>query len=315
MRKCNRCGREGSRGFEPDEIGERCSSRSACEERQEKERLSHGLHRIERNGQHGSYHVYKLDGERVPGVTTIIKDTVPTPQLIDWAARVTARYAADNLDTLWGMRHLGLDAIYAVLKDKPRSERDSAGARGSQLHIWAEDMLNGRQAEGVTDELLPWVLSVRDFLEDYQPKPVLLESPLASRRYGYAGTLDLVADFPELRFESGKRLPPARRIVDYKSSRRIYSEIALQLGGYRNAEIYLDLQGVEHALADLGIAEQGLAVLIRPEGYKVHLVDCGEEVHQAFCRLIWVRELLKSNGRLDSWLGEPLPAITEGTQA
>lgn len=317
-RTCSLCGREGSRGFVEADGRWVCggASAGACLSRQEQARLAVGLHRIEREGQNGTYHVYKLDGKRVPGVTTIIKDTVPAPVLIDWAARVTARYAAENLDELWGIRHLGTEAVYNLLQHKPRSERDSAGARGSQLHLWAEDMIHGRAVEGVSNELLPWVLSVKDFIEDCRPEPVLLESAVAHRRLGYAGTLDLVADFPELRFPNGARLPAARRIIDYKSSKRIYSEIALQLGGYRGADFYSDGKGgEEHPLSELGIDETGLAVHIRPAGYEIVPVYCGPEAFNAFARLTWVRDLLRRDGTLDSWLGDPLPAITEGTNA
>lgn len=312
MKLCEECGREGSRNYEETATGLRCSAREACAERVERRRLSTGLHRIERSGRNGDYHVYKLDGEWVPGVTTIVKDTVPAPALVDWAARVTARYAADHLDTLWGMRHLGLDAIYSVLESKPRSERDSAGARGSQLHLWAEDMIHGREVK-VSSELLPWVLSVRDFLEDWEPKPVLLETAVGSRKHGYAGTLDLVADFPEIQLPNGVRYPAARRIVDYKSSRRIYAEISLQLAGYSGADVYLDAAGEEHSVAELGIAETGFAVHIRPEGYRLQPVYCGREAQSAFARLTWVRSLLKRGGTLDQWLGDPLPAPTKGT--
>lgn len=318
-KRCRACGREGVRGFVEEMDGAHSTgfwvcggaSAGACAARQEQQRLATGLHRIEREGREGTYHVYKLDGKRVPGVTTIIKATVPAPALIDWAARVTARYAAEHMDELWSIRHMGTEAIYNLLEHKPRSERDSAGARGSQLHVWAEQLVAGESVDVENPDLLPWVYSVRDYIEDCQPQTVLLEAPVASRRYGYAGTLDAVADFPELRFPNGVTLPPARRIVDYKSSKRIYPEIALQLGGYRGAEFYSDGNGgPERSLAELGIDETGLAVHIRPGGYEIVPVYCGAEAHAAFARLTWVRNLLKQGGTLDSWLGDPLPAMT-----
>lgn len=316
-RVCSACGREGVQGFvENGSGGWVCGGRSAgaCTERQERARMATGLHRIEREGREGTYHVYKLDGKRVPGVTTIIKATVPAPALVDWAARVTARYAAEHLDELWSIRHMGVEAIYSLLEQKPRSVRDSAGARGSQLHLWAEQMIQGGEAEippEQAEDLLPWVFSVRDFLEDCRPEPVLLEAPVAHRRLGYAGTLDGVFDFPRLDFPNGVSLPPARRIIDYKSSKRIYPELALQLGGYRGAEFYSDGNGGEEkSLEDLGISETGLGVHIRPGGYEIVPVSCGPEAFQAFSRLTWVRSLLKQGGELDSWLGDPLPAIT-----
>jgi hypothetical protein len=308
---CRACGREGVKNF-TDGV---CSgvSANACLERQEVARMAVGLHRIEREGRNGTYHVYKLDGKRMPGVTTIIKGTVPAPALVDWAARVTAQYAADHLDELWSIRHMGLDKVYAMLEGEPRKVRDSAGARGSQLHLWAEDLVHGKTIDVGDPELLPWVYSVRDFIEDCRPKTVLLESPVAHRGLQYAGTLDGVFDFPELRFPGGQVLPPARRIVDYKSSKRIYSEIALQLAGYRGAEFYSDGKGgPEVPLSELGISETGLAVHIRPAGYEILPVYCGPDAFQAYARLTWVYRLLRQGGDLDSWLGDPLPAMTSG---
>lgn len=294
---CVRCQREGERGFRETPEGPVCSAQTACDRRIEEARLATGLHRIEKQGKNGPYHYYKLDGKRVPGVTGIIKATVPAPRLVDWAARVTARYAADHLDTLWGMRHLGADKIFAVLESEPRAQRDSAGERGTQLHKWAESMIHGQKVEGISSELLPWVLAMRDYIETMRPRPVLMEAPVGSRRHNYAGTLDSVSDFPD----------GQRRIVDYKSSRGVYSEVALQLAGYRGADVYLDPDGNEQAMADLGISEEGYVVHIRPEGFKVHPVYVGPEAFQAFARLRWVRDLLKYEGELDSWLGDPLP--------
>lgn len=310
MTTCVRCGREGSRGYQESVEGPVCSSRNACDERVETARLAVGLHRIDRVGKYGPYHFYKLDGQRVRGVTTILDSALPKPALVDWAARVTARYAAEHLDELWGIRHMGLEAVYNLLEHEPRSQRDSAGVRGSQLHVWAEDMIHGREVTGITNELLPWVLSVRDFIEDWQPKPVLLESPVASRRWGYAGTLDLVADFPAMRW-GDRTFPAGRRIVDYKSSRGVYSETALQMGAYKGAELYA-ADGEERPMSELEVSDWGLIVHIRPEGYQVFPVYVGEEVLHAFARVKWMSEFLKRDGLLDSWLGDALPAPTRG---
>ncbi len=288
--KCERCGREGTRGFVKRAGGPVCEAEKACDERREHEERKHGLW-FSADRQR-----YTLDGERVPGVTTLIKNGIPTPALVPWATNTVARYGAEHLDELWGMRGLGTEAIFQTLRQAPNSARDSAGARGSQLHKWAEELLATGTVQGISDALLPWVRSVADFIEDYQPTAVLTEAPVGSRRWRYAGTLDLVADFPDGR----------RRILDWKSSKRIYSEIALQLAGYKHADFCL-VEREEIPLDSMGISDEGYAVLIRPEGYKVHPVYIGEEVHQAFLRTKWMSDLTRDGGPLDSWLGQPLP--------
>ena len=44
-------------------------------------------------------HRYKLDGDWVPGVTTLIGDGLPKKALIYWSARTVAEWVADNADT------------------------------------------------------------------------------------------------------------------------------------------------------------------------------------------------------------------------
>ena len=48
----------------------------------------------------GRGHSYELDGEKVPGVTTILSKGVPKPALVDWAARMAADYAINHWDEL-----------------------------------------------------------------------------------------------------------------------------------------------------------------------------------------------------------------------
>ena len=55
--------------------------------------------RLERRN-YGRGHGYKIDGYKVPGVTTVLGESLPKPALIDWAARTTAAAAVDRWDEL-----------------------------------------------------------------------------------------------------------------------------------------------------------------------------------------------------------------------
>ena len=75
--------------------------------------------------QRGRWHSYELDGQRIPGVTQLIRDGIPKPNLIDWAARAAAEYAADNIDEI---ARLERDAAVDLIKIRPPPHhRDCAG--------------------------------------------------------------------------------------------------------------------------------------------------------------------------------------------
>jgi hypothetical protein len=48
---------------------------------------------IERRN-HGRGHSYLVDGQKLPGVTTIL-NTLPKNALVEWAGKTTANYAVD----------------------------------------------------------------------------------------------------------------------------------------------------------------------------------------------------------------------------
>lgn len=299
-KKCIRCGREGSRGFVVIEGEEECSARAACDERIEKVRRNTGLYRWEQ----GDNHYYRLDGERIPGVTTLIKEGLPAPGLIGWGIKSVARFAAEHVDELWAMRGMGEEAIFNALRSRPFQERNDAGVRGTLLHKYAERLHRGEELSlpPEHEHLLPWVQSLVDYLDDFEPVSVLQETAVGSRRWRYGGTLDDISDFPDGR----------RRVVDYKSGNGVYGDNALQLAGYRWAEVYKHPSGEDRPVEELGMCDEGYIVHVRPEGYEVVPFYIGPEVHQAFLRVAWVARDLrgdyrKGTGLLNEWMGQPLP--------
>lgn len=57
-----------------------------------------GSPRLERRN-YGRGHGYKIDGNKVPGVTTVL-GAMPKPALVKWAADTTAAAAVDRWDEL-----------------------------------------------------------------------------------------------------------------------------------------------------------------------------------------------------------------------
>lgn len=241
---------------------------------------------------YGRGHGYKIDGEKVDGVTTLIKDGLPKPALVGWAARSVAEHVADNLDAVLGMRDMGRDAIVAALKEAPWTSRNKAGARGTEVHGYAERLAAGEEVE-VPDHIAGHVEACVAFLDDWKVRPVLTETSVGSRKWRYGGTLDLVADVT--RPDGGGE---ERAILDWKTAASgIWPETAYQLAAYRHAEIYLDDDGAEQPMADLGIT-CGYGVHIRADGYDVIPVRCDEPVFKAFLHIAWVARHAKDNRSL-----------------
>lgn len=102
-------------------------------------------------------HRYTLDGRPVPGVTSVLK-------LVS-----SVDYAGVDPDVL-----------------------ARAAARGTAVHRMVE--LDGQgilDEDSLDDELRPYLVQWRQFLTRSGFVPLLQEGQVASRRYGYAGTLDL----------------------------------------------------------------------------------------------------------------------------
>lgn len=240
-------------------------------------------------------HHYKLDGIKVPGVTTLIGDGLPKPALLPWGIRSVAEYAADHLDRLVEMQPMGREAIVSALKQSPYTDRDQAAKRGTEVHKIAESLIAGVEVE-VPEELSGHVNSCVQFLDEWQPKPVLVEAVVGSRRWQYAGSVDLIADLPDRR----------RVIADYKTSRSgLYAETVLQLSAYRFAEFYLDGKE-EKPMSDLGIVG-ALGIWIRPDGYSVYELPADERAFKDFCHVAWVAKWAKASKGL---CGDPVPAPT-----
>lgn len=250
--------------------------------------MTAGVKRINR----GRGHSYEIDGRRADGVTTLIGEGMPKPALVGWAANTTAAYAVDHWDEL---ADLPTSKRLDTLKRARYLDLDAASKRGTEVHALAEQLSMGVEVD-VPDEIAGHVESAVKFLDEWQPQVVLTETVVASRRWGYAGSFDLLA-----------RLPDGQvALMDYKTSRSgIWGETALQLGAYANADVYLDADGVEQPLASLGITT-GLAVWIRADGYDVYRVDL-DEGFKIFTHGMWIARAAK--GMRDRLISDALAPV------
>jgi hypothetical protein len=197
----------------------------------------------------GKAHQY-WDGDRqLPGVTTIINGGLPKPALIPWAARVCGEYVVDHWDELVFLEpSKRLDAV----RRAPDQARDTAAARGTDIHRLAEALIHGQEIT-IPDELIGPVEAYARFLDRWQVDARHVEATVVSRRWWYAGTLDLIAVLAVLLGRTW--------LLDIKTGKGVYDDVALQMAAYRYAEHILteageqpmpevDDVGVIHVLSD-----------------------------------------------------------------
>lgn len=243
----------------------------------------------------GRNHWYLIDGVKADGVTTLLSDGIPKPALVRWAAKSVAEYVDANRDHVRGcFDWMDSGQLVSLLKGVPWSARDKAAIRGTDVHALAERLLHGEEVE-VPEHLAGYVESCVRFLDDWQVRPVLSEAVVASRRWRYAGTLDLVGDLAD----------GTRRVIDWKTGASgIFPETVLQLAAYRYAEVYLDEAGAEQPMADLNIGG-AMAVWVRPDGYDAYELPADEKQFKAFCYAATVARWANSSKDLIGAACEP----------
>ena len=224
---------------------------------------------------YGRGHSYYLDGQKLPGVTTILGDGLAKPALINWAARTVAGYAVDNWDALTEDKP---SVRLKTLENAHYADRDAAGKRGTEVHKLADKLANGIKV-AVPDELAGHVESYVKFLDEFDPRVILAEaSVVALTKWPYAGTLDLIARFPSL---------DQVLLCDVKTARSgVFPDNGLQMAAYRYCTHYLGHHGELQPMPQV----DGCAVIhVRADGYSLVPVEAGPQEHRFFlyCRELW----------------------------
>lgn len=236
-----------------------------------------------RRRNHGKGHSYWDGDTKLDGVTTLLSEGLAKPALINWAANTTTDYAIDHWEEL---SHDSISDRVKKLRKARFIQRDEAARRGTEVHKLAESLLQGHEVE-VPDELAGHVESYVRFLDQWQPKPVLVETVVASRKWQYAGQLDMVI---EITMPDGRVF-----IADIKTSRSgIFPETGYQLAAYANAEVYLDENGEEQPMSALGI-DGALGIWVRADGYDVFQVDISQTTFNTFLHIAHVARQTRDN--------------------
>jgi hypothetical protein len=217
----------------------------------------------------GRNHGYTLDGQKLAGVTTILGDGLAKPALVGWGINTTAGYAADHWDEL---AELSVSKRIESLKKAPYADRDAAAKRGTEVHKLGEKLARGEEVT-VPDELAGHVDSYLRFLDEFNPKPVMLETACVNvSQWPYAGTFDAIFDIPGY----------GRRLVDIKTARSgVFPDNALQLAAYRNATHFAGPEdGWElHPMPPVDGCD---VIHVRGDGFDLVPVETGPAVFRTF---------------------------------
>jgi hypothetical protein len=225
-----------------------------------------------RRVQYGRNHSYQIDGHKVPGVTTILSKGWPKPALVGWAAREAAEYVAGRREIL---TQLSDSELVELVKGAPNRKRDEAAVRGTDLHHIATRLAHGEEVE-VPDPIRGRVDSYLAFLGDFNPTEALIEVPVFSRRFMYAGTADMLARTRHLGLATSGYV-----LFDIKTSGSgIYADVALQLAGYGRADFYA--RSPEWAERPMPPIDHYVAVWVRDDGYDAYEIEVTDREWQAF---------------------------------
>lgn len=236
-----------------------------------------------------THHYEDANGQRVPGVTTILDKGLPKPALLPWGIKAVAEYAVNNREDLAGMQPTDM---LKELKGAPYRERDAAAKRGTEVHGLAERLVNGEDVT-VPAELERHVAHYVEFLDVFNPHPVLTEVVVYNLDYGYAGTLDLVADM------GGERW-----LLDLKTAKGVYSETAYQLAAYRYATHYLDGEGIAHPMIPV---DRCGVIHVTDKAWAVIPLQADEAVLKAFRHIAVVAREQETNA---AYLGQPVTEVS-----
>lgn len=232
-------------------------------------------------------------GQRVPGVTTWTDKGVPKPALVNWAGTATAEYAVDNRERL---AELTPSAHLKELQGARYAAKDAAANKGTKVHKVAERLVAGEEVP-IPEGLEGHVESYVRFLDEFDVQPVLVEALVYSPTHGYCGTLDLVADL----VDPDDPAERVRWLLDIKTNRSgIFGETALQLAGYRFAEVRVDEDGTEHDMPEVDMAG---AVHVRADGYNLIPLEVSETQHRKFLYVAQVADFVEHSRDL---VGEPI---------
>lgn len=195
---------------------------------------------------------YEVDGLSLPSVTHILQ-VIGKPALINWAANqersLCLNVAADlylDLSKTPPMSRASYLATFDGRLGKQKAHKrqlEKASEVGSQAHALIEWNLRSQLGQKVGPEPrvvddAQWAfMAFQDWANSVHLKPMFIEQVVFSKAYGYAGTMDLLAE-----------VNGVPTLIDFKTGKAIYAEAFLQNVAYQQALLEMGHTGAESGL-------------------------------------------------------------------
>lgn len=231
----------------------------------------------------------KVTGDKLRRVTTILNLGLPKPGLLYWAANITAADAFDTLPTLVAasLNPARREEAYDWLRKGHTRKKEERGDIGRAVHKIVESKVLGTPlSEELLDdpEMAPYIDHFLRFVEEWQITFEASEMVVANYDDEYAGTLDFLLRSPII----ARLLQVAADTVfmgDTKTGgeldeKGVYPEAGLQMSAYRACKVGWLRDGSKTPLPK--IHDVGIVLHLRPEGYRVMPLKCGDDVYAAF---------------------------------
>lgn len=187
-------------------------------------------------------HYYTIGKEEkwYPGVTGALS-TINKPALVQWSANTATSNIKEYLLEHAVNRVLTIEEIDRACEEGRnlyKKKSQEAADIGSRVHKAIDDIITGKEGV-VDDEIKPAVQGFLNWKASHSLTIELGDTKIASKVYGYGGSLDFVA------FEGSEPI-----IFDIKTTKKrkdkdhgIYSEACFQLAAYQRA--FQETYGVE----------------------------------------------------------------------
>ena len=182
-----------------------------------------------------------------PSVTTIL-NVLAKPALVEWGVKCACNYVEENLKLLISGDSFSVQDVFKIVEQArtahDRTRREAADI-GTEAHDWLRDYWRAiiRKADipqmPEPGPINNCVTAVRDWISQHKVVPLAVESPHYSRQYKICGRSDFVG-----------LVDNELSVLDYKSTKYIYPEIALQMSAY--AGMYYE-EGVDRPETRWGI--------------------------------------------------------------
>lgn len=262
---------------------------------------------------------------RVPGtdiklrrVTTILSQGFPKPQLVFWAANLTAADAFANLPRLVAasLNPAEKEEAYNWLRKGHIRKKDERAEIGGAVHDVIEAKVLGTpipESFLSDEEIGPFIEHFLRFVQEWEIEFEASEMTVGNFTDGWAGKLDYL--FRSRLIAHLLKVPPQTLFIgDTKTGgeldeKGVYPEAGAQMSAYRRAEVAWLRDGTQIPMPK--VHDVGIVLHLRPEGYRPMPLKCGDDVYEAFRHVQALAEFQRVLAK--SVVGEALtlPQLTE----